>query len=269
VDAERVRAWRPAVPGITEVFHARFIQHAYPMHTHAAWTLLIIDAGAVRYDLDHAAHDAYSSVVTLLPPDVPHDGRAATRDGFRKRVLYLEVGMFDAGTVGAAVDSPELHDPTLRQRIDSLHHTLSAPGDELEAESRLAFIRERLHDHLTPRALTRVRIRTGSARIADELRSILDAHTTTGLSLRDAAQRLGAHPTHLVRSFSATFGIAPHAYLTGRRIDMARRLLLAGQPPAQAATSAGFYDQAHLGRHFRRYLGVSPARYAAGRYPMD
>jgi AraC-like DNA-binding protein len=269
VDTERVRAWRPAVPGIAEVFHARFVQHAYPMHTHDAWTLLIIDAGAVRYDLDHAAHDAYTSVVTLLPPHVPHDGRAATRDGFRKRVLYLEAGMFDAAAVGAAVDSPELHDPTLRQRIDSLHNTLSAPGDELEAESRLAFIRERLHDHLAPRPGTQVRIRRGSARIAGELRSLLEAHTTTGLSLRDAAERLGAHPTHLVRSFSATFGIAPHAYLTGRRIDNARRLLLAGQPPAQAATAAGFYDQAHLGRHFRRYLGVSPARYAAGRSRVD
>jgi AraC-like DNA-binding protein len=269
VDTERVRAWRPAVPGIAEVFHARFIQHAYPMHSHDAWTLLIIDAGAVRYDLDHAAHDAYASVVTLLPPDIPHDGRAASRDGFRKRVLYLDAEMFDAGAVGAAVDSPELYDSTLRRRIHSLHRTLSAPGDELEAESRLTFIRERLQDHLTARAVTQVRVRTGSARIASELRSLLEAHTTTGLSLRDAAERLGAHPTHLVRSFSATFGIAPHAYLTGRRIDMARRLLLAGQPPAQAAAAAGFYDQAHLGRHFRRYLGVSPARYAAGRSTVD
>ena len=56
--AEHVRAWRPAVPGVTEVFHARFTEHAYPSHTHDAWTLLIVDDGAVRYDLDRHEHGA-------------------------------------------------------------------------------------------------------------------------------------------------------------------------------------------------------------------
>ncbi|HSK60888.1 MAG TPA: AraC family ligand binding domain-containing protein, partial [Actinomycetospora sp.] len=87
---EEVRAWRPAVPGITEVFHARFTEHAYPPHTHDAWTLLIVDAGAVRYDLDRHEHGALPTSVTLLPPHVAHDGRSARPGGFRKRVVYLD-----------------------------------------------------------------------------------------------------------------------------------------------------------------------------------
>jgi AraC-like DNA-binding protein len=55
--------------------------------------------------------------------------------------------------------------------------------------------------------------------------------------------------------------LPPHAYLTGRRVDLARRLLLAGHPATEAATGAGFYDQSHLARHFKRYLAVSPVRY--------
>jgi hypothetical protein len=84
----QVTAWRPVVSGVTEVFHARFVDHVYPMHTHEAWTLLLIDAGAVRYDLDGHEHAALDSEVTLLPPHVPHDGQAATPYGFRKRVLF-------------------------------------------------------------------------------------------------------------------------------------------------------------------------------------
>jgi transcriptional regulator GlxA family with amidase domain len=53
-------------------------------------------------------------------------------------------------------------------------------------------------------------------------------------------------------------------YLTGRRIDRARRLLLAGERPVDVAAEVGFYDQAHLNRHFTRHLGISPARYAKG-----
>ena len=264
VGPEQVRAWRPAVPGIVEVFHARFVQHAYPMHAHDAWTLLIVDKGAVRYDLDHTTHGARTTNVTLLPPQVPHDGQAATGDGFRKRVIYLDVALLGTDTVGSAVDAPDLPDPALRDRIDSLHQALAAPGDELEAESRLAFVRERLRRHLARRGRP-ARDRTASRHLADQLRALLDAHTSTGITLRDAASRLGAHPTHLVRSFSAAFGVPPHRYLTGRRIDVARKLLLDGQPAAQVATAAGFYDQAHLSRHFRRFVGVSPARYASRR----
>ncbi|XVQ14921.1 AraC family ligand binding domain-containing protein [Spirillospora sp. CA-255316] len=84
----QVAAWRPEVPGVTEVFHARFTDRSYPMHTHDAWTLLIIDDGAVRFDLDHHEHGVSRPLVTL-PPHVPHDGRAATPRGFHKRVLYL------------------------------------------------------------------------------------------------------------------------------------------------------------------------------------
>jgi len=48
---------------------------------------------------------------------------------------------------------------------------------------------------------------------------------------------------------------------TAEWIELARRLLLAGQRPAEVAAAVGFYDQSHLSRHFKRHLGVSPARY--------
>src|SRR5712691_10923458 len=87
------RAWKPPIAGIREVFHARFREHAYPPHTHDVWTILIVDDGAVRFDLDRHAHSADDARVTVLPPFVVHDGRPATEAGFRKRVLYLETSL--------------------------------------------------------------------------------------------------------------------------------------------------------------------------------
>lgn len=262
---EQTRAWRPAVAGIREVFHARFVDHAYPAHTHDAWTLLIVDDGAIRFDLDRQHHGAVGATVTLLPPDVPHDGRAASAHGFRKRVLYLDSSVLGAELAGAAVDAPSLDDALLRHRIHQLHRSLTDPGDAFEAESRLALIRERLHRHLLVRVREAVpRISSPPPRqLAGQLRDLLDANAGGGLSLRDASQRLHVHPAHLVRSFTAAFGLPPHLYLTGRRIDIARQLLLAGQRPAEVASAAGFYDQAHLTRQFKRYLGTTPARFAA------
>lgn len=47
--------------------------------------------------------------------------------------------------------------------------------------------------------------------------------------------------------------------------DGARRLLLAGRSPGAVAAATGFYDQAHLTRHFKRLVGVPPGRYRLGR----
>ena len=236
--------------------------HVYPMHTHEAWTLLIVADGMIRYDLHRHEHGALHQAVTLLPPRVPHNGRAATSSGFRKRVVYLDLSHLPAGLIGRAVDQPVLFDPLLRQRINQLHDALGDPGGELEAESRLAFVAERLKQHLSGLAEHASAVR--GADIADQLRELIDAGFCEKVTLRQASEAIHAHPAHLVRMFSREFGISPHQYLTGRRVDLARRLLLDGVPPSLAAATVGFCDQSHLNRSFRRLVGTSPGRYASG-----
>ncbi|MFJ8821527.1 AraC family transcriptional regulator [Streptomyces sp. NPDC102467] len=265
-ESEKISAWRPDVKGVTEVFHAHFTRHAYPMHVHDTWTLLIVDEGAVRYDLDRHEHGTPLGTVSLLPPQVPHNGSAATPHGFRKRVLYLEAssgGPLDASFIGAAVDSPDLVDPLLRNRISRLHACLARPGDELEAAARLALVGERLRERLRPR-LADVPRPGPDRRVAGALRELLDARVVEGVELSEAAGLVHAHPAHLVRSFGAAYGIAPHQYLMARRVDRARRLLLDGLSPGEVAAECGFYDQSHLARHFKRVVGVPPGRYARG-----
>lgn len=255
-----VSAWRPRVPGVVEVFHAHYTEYAYPMHVHDAWTLLIVDDGAVRYDLDRHEHGTPHDTVSLLPPYVPHNGAPVTERGFRKRVLYLDLSVLDEGLVGAAVDGPDLRDPLLRGRIGQLHTALTRPGDEFEAESRLTLVTERLYGHLRPRR--RPEVPPPDRGVAHQLRELLDARLVEGVGLEEAARLVHAHPAHLVRAFGRSFGIAPHQYLMSRRVERARRLLLRGMRPADTAVAAGFYDQAHLTRHFRRLVGVTPGRYA-------
>ncbi|MFJ9347111.1 AraC family transcriptional regulator [Streptomyces sp. NPDC101237] len=256
---EEVTAWRPLVPGVTEVFHAHFTEYAYPMHVHDAWTLLIVDDGAVRYDLERHEHGTPDDTVSLLPPHVPHNGSPATAGGFRKRVVYLDGTLLGDELIGAAVDGPDLRDPLLRRRVGQLHASLARPGDELEAESRLTLIGDRLRDLLRPRLTAPPR--PPDPVLAGALRDLLDERVDEGLALAEAARLLHAHPAHLVRAFSGAYGIAPHQFLMSRRVGRARRLLLDGVPPGDTATATGFYDQAHLTRHFKKLVGVTPGRY--------
>lgn len=255
-----IRAWKPPIPGIREVFHARFTNHAYPPHTHDVWTLFIVDDGAIRYDLDRHARAAELPMVSVLPPHVVHDGRPATSHGFRKRVLYLETSVLGEHLIGPAVDRPVLPDRSLRQAVTDLHDSLACIDDALEAELRLSFVAERVRAGLGEAAVDGP---VEGRDLAEQLRAFLDAHVTAQFTMATAAEQLGAGPTQLARSFSDVFGIAPHAYVLGRRLEAARDRILGGQALADVAAEVGFYDQAHMTRRFKRFLGTTPGQFVS------
>lgn len=254
---DRVRAWHPGVPSLREVYHASF-DHAYPVHTHDDWTVMLVDDGVVAYRLDRAGHYATTTALTLLPPGVPHDGRSAI-DGksYRKRVLYLKAGWLPESAQGLAATRPTLADPSSLAVVRRVHASLRDPNEQMAAEHWMLMLHQRVLTHLgTPVAARR------DVPLARRLRELLDDRYTESFTIAAGAVQLGAHPSHLVRVFSQTYGIAPHQYVISRRVDHARRLLVQGHRPADAAAEAGFHDQAHLTRHFRRVLGVTPAAFA-------
>jgi AraC-like DNA-binding protein len=261
MEPEWVRAWKPAVAGVREVFHARFVDYAYPPHVHDTWTVFVVDDGWIRYDLETRARGAGRERVYILPPNLVHDGRAAGGGGFRKRVLYLGTEVLDERLTGRAVDRPDSREPALRRAVHALHRSLGQPDDALEAEARLAVVGERLRAHLGERPPDPPD--RHPVTLASDLRDLLDLRLFERTTLAQAGRELGASPGHLVRSFTGTFGIAPHQYVVARRIDAARRRLLDGEPIALVAAGVGFHDQAHFSRHFKRHVGTPPGRYTA------
>jgi len=227
--------------------------------------VFVVDDGWIRYDLERRHRGAGGERVTILPPRVVHDGRAAGDAGFRKRVLYLGTEVLDEGLAGRAVDEPDIRRPDLHRAVHALHRALREPDDALEAEARLAMVGDGLRAHLRAPPGDLPGHHPGT--LAADLRDLLDLGLFERTTLAQAGSALGASPAHLVRSFTRTFGIAPHRYVTARRVDAARRRLLDGEPIASVAVGVGFYDQAHFTRQFRRHVGTSPGRYArsAGR----
>ena len=78
---------------------------------------------------------------------------------------------------------------------------------------------------------------------------------------RHVARHVGLSPFHFIRLFRRAVGVPPSAYATLVRIGRAERLLRDGVPIAHAADAAGFYDQSHLNRCFRRFVGITPGEY--------
>jgi AraC-like DNA-binding protein len=79
--------------------------------------------------------------------------------------------------------------------------------------------------------------------------------------LLDIARVLRKSPFQIIRRFRREMRVTPHAYLVALRIAHAIRLLRQGESIAQAAAAAGFSDQSHLTRHFKRWTGMTPGSF--------
>jgi AraC-like DNA-binding protein len=102
-----------------------------------------------------------------------------------------------------------------------------------------------------------------SARELERVRALMDAHSSTTLSLRELAAEVGMNRFQLIRAFARRYGVTPYAYFLDRRVERARRLVGTGRQLAAVAAECGFADQSHLTRHFKRIVGVTPGEYAA------
>src|SRR5258708_600333 len=92
------------------------------------------------------------------------------------------------------------------------------------------------------------------SRIIDMIESDLARAPTLG----QLAAEIGLHPAHLSRAFRKTCGETLGEYVRRRRVEEADRALVSDLSLAEIALHAGFCDQAHFTRVFRRHFGVSP-----------
>ncbi|MNC54231.1 HTH-type transcriptional activator RhaS [compost metagenome] len=74
----------------------------------------------------------------------------------------------------------------------------------------------------------------------------------------------GLSTSYLIRAFKQQFGLTPHGYLLDQRVQFARARLRRGALIAEVALEAGFADQAHLQRAFKRHLAATPGHYRSG-----
>jgi AraC-like DNA-binding protein len=157
--------------------------------------------------------------------------------------------------------------PLSRELADSLVQLLECVHRNLEADHKTA--RESL-----ARASRLLRIEVertaGGAEPAPQgalagwqvqrVKAYIDAHLEGPLQIRELADVAQRSSSYFCRAFKRTVGCTPHAYLLGRRLDHAAKLMLTSDDAlSEIAVDCGFSDQAHLCKAFRARHGQSPA----------
>jgi AraC family transcriptional regulator len=93
-------------------------------------------------------------------------------------------------------------------------------------------------------------------------RELLDASVPRVPSLHELGAAVERHPAHVARVFRRVYGVTVAEYARSRRVEWAASELVGSDRPlARIALDAGFADQSHFTRAFRRHHGLTPGRY--------
>ena len=246
--------------------HAHFTSHVYHRHSHESYSFGVTETGAQAFTCRNGRHVSGRGMVMAFNPDDPHDGHAAVDGGFTYRMVHIWPEFF-ASLTGAPLPlfrSPVIEDPAMAASVRRLHRALTEGVSELERYERLAVTARLLAGHASGREPAG---RGAGLRVAATIRELIQdgaADLSGGdLTADDLATAAGCSRYAAYRAFRQAYGLSPSDYQRQLRVRAARRLLSAGVAPASAAAEAGFADQAHLTRWFRRYYGVTPAAYRA------
>jgi len=98
----------------------------------------------------------------------------------------------------------------------------------------------------------------------ERVRNILEQRFAEPFKLSEIAAEAGVHPVHLAREFRKHYGASVGEYLRRVRIEYAcRELMGSNVAVTNIAFAAGFADQSHFSRTFKRLCGTTPGRYRA------
>ena len=253
---------RSALPGVEAM--TLLTDHAFPRHSHDGFGIGVMTAGAQRSWSGIGPVESTAGDVITVNPGEMHDGTPV--GGPRGwRMLYLDAALVAREVAEVAGSTPEIARPSLRDPVLGglfgrlfARMTVVAPEPLALEEDLLRALAQLFRRHgARPRPMR------STAPPMAAVRRRLDEAPERPATLAELAALSGVDRFSFLRGFARETGATPHAYLVQRRVRLARRLLVTGHAPAEAALRAGFADQSHLTRAFRRQFGVTPARYRA------
>jgi AraC-like DNA-binding protein len=262
-DVERVRIWRPEPEDRFLLMAGRTTRYA--VDPRGEYVFGVVREAAMRSRRGRERRLVRPGALVAWDPSGAHAGTAARP--WSARLMIVEAGHLEELTgdtetsplAGAVFPEPLIESRALVEGFERLHATLGGPASRLERDVRLAEWLGAVSRHATglPRPAPAPGDRVALRRTRDFLGDRLDRN----VGLDELALAAGIGKFRLIRLCRERTGMPPHALQLAARLRRARRLLEAGAEIAETAAACGFADQAHLHRHFRNSLGVTPAEY--------
>ncbi|MFC6672194.1 helix-turn-helix domain-containing protein [Marinobacterium aestuariivivens] len=240
----------------------------YAPHSHTHCSLGAITEGKSTFLYRDDRYEVSAGTLVLMNPDWVHACNPIDNQPWAYLMLYVdtdwltqlryEAGLLDTprwqNIANAVIPDASWYEGYV-QMADCL---LDPQRDLLDKQTEaVAYLSALMHEL----AGKSVRSLPKTPKMLQAVANYLDEHATEEVSLDTLCDRSGYSPGHLIRAFRQHFGLTPHAYQINRRIQFGQQELKDGKPIVEVALNAGFNDQPHFQRTFKRLVAATPNQY--------
>lgn len=239
----------------------------YAKHSHETFSIGAVTGGRSVYVNRHAREWIGAGAVVMMNPDDVHACNPIADERWSYRMLHVDVEWFaglqhelgfSESRAFRAFSQTMTLDPLLFDGLNRLCAILlDGDAETLRKESAALTFFSEVQQRLNPATLPDHDASRQLTRAAE----FIAENCTQSLKLEDVCKAAELSASHLIRAFKQRYGMTPHAYLINRRIQYSRAQLRRGRLIADVALDAGFADQAHLQRTFKRLVAATPGQY--------
>jgi AraC family transcriptional regulator len=248
---------RRAVAGLMLTVTVHGSPARLPPHTHATPYFCLVLAGAFNEQVGARCYEARSGELLFRPPGETHTNDIRLAGTRLLNIALGESWIHRLGQVDPGRQPRPGRQKAAAARVaDRMAHELAA----LDSISDLSI--ESLALTLLTTAEPSPVSRGGPPLWLPAAREFIRANFRDRFDHDALARVAGVHATHLARAFHTHMGCTVTAYVHRLRIEWAREQLWCSDLAlADLALDAGFADQAHFTRVFRRVTGATPSEF--------
>ena len=227
----------------------------YPWHIHTRhWTAGVVRSGTVTLTTDAGIQRLRGGQRFFIHPYEPHSLNVTPESS----LLVLCVDSIDAFSTDHGVLQEFLrHIPLFQGQEKPLAQSFT----QACTENAFPDVHAYQNAWTPPDALI--------SRSVQAVMLLLKDDPNTFSSIEQMAVYAGYSQWHFLRAFQKSTGMTPHAFQLLCRLRLLRDLLRTDTANATAAASAGFSDQSHMHKVFKRHHGMTPGQFKQSSFRLE
>jgi AraC-like DNA-binding protein len=242
---------------------------SYAKHAHETFSIGIVANGRCTYSNGKTLKRIGAGSVVVMNPGDVHACNPIDDEPWSYRMLYVDVPWLADIQQDLGISRNDRFQPfsttvttqtALYAGLNSLYDVLiDQQADHLQKHGAAVAFMADVQQALSPARDVSSQGHRGLMRAAEFIKD----NYTRSLKLDEICSAANLSASYLIRAFKNEYGMTPHAYLVNCRIEFCRSQLRRGRPIAAVALAAGFSDQAHLQRSFKKLVAATPGQYRA------
>lgn len=228
-----------------------------PTHAHELSHFCFVLSGNYKEIIGRRFFERKRMALVYYPPDVSHGEEHLTHG--RHFLIEIDFNALEiVRNYGAQLREPVLLDTDSLWLANRMYKEFNEPDE---------FSPVALESLSTELLIAASRLGTRKAERnpppwLDHVKEFLSENFSEPPGLNELARAVNVHPTHLARVFRQFEHCTVGDYIRKARINYARqRMLESNDPLVEVALAAGFADQTHFTRSFKRITGMTPTEF--------